>query len=230
MKRILLFLCALLALPLAAQTVLGHITNEFNEPVPYANVLVQELGTGTTSDDQGYYELNLNLEGNYRLVFSSLGYTSNKSSVIVGLDTVELNIRLETSGVELNEITVNASKRDPAYGIMKKVSDNRTLHLRSAPPSRSKVYVKAVEEIERTARKPAPEPEETDEGGVAKRTPRPSQPAGDGSTAQLSATAQLQRRADGLPGLRECPGPVRAPLRRNRLQLLPEHGVADRHR
>ncbi|WP_273447117.1 DUF5686 and carboxypeptidase regulatory-like domain-containing protein [Neolewinella agarilytica] len=166
MKRILLFLCALLALPLAAQTVLGHITNEFNEPVPYANVLVQELGTGTTSDDQGYYELNLNLEGNYRLVFSSLGYSSNKSSVIVGLDTVELNIRLETSGVELNEITVNASKRDPAYGIMKKVSDNRTLHLRAAPPSRSKVYVKAVEEIERTARRPAPEPEETDEGGV----------------------------------------------------------------
>ncbi|MEL7161481.1 MAG: DUF5686 family protein, partial [Bacteroidota bacterium] len=143
-----------------AQTIRGHVTNEFAEPVPYANILVQELGTGTTTDDAGYYELNLETEGNYRLVFSSLGYESKKVNVILGPETKTVDLELHTSGVELEEITVKASGKDPAYGIIRKVVKRKAQHLRSADSYRTKVYVKAVEEVDRKRKKVPPSPEE----------------------------------------------------------------------
>lgn len=153
MKTFLSTLLLLFSGCLAAQSVIGKVTNEFNEPIPFANVLVQELGTGTTTDDEGNYVLNLLTEGNYRLIFSSLGYNSQKENVILELEQLTLNVSLSTSDVILKEITVNASKRDPAYAIIKKVVERKAEHLSSADSYRTKVYVKAVEEIERNKRR-----------------------------------------------------------------------------
>ncbi len=154
--KILLFLSLLLAVPLSAQTIRGTVINEFQEPVPYANILVQELGTGTTTDAEGYYELNLLTEGNYRLIFSSLGYNPAKENVILGSETIELNVRLHTSDVQLQEITVKANSRDPAYGIIQKVVARKARHLKAAASYRTRIYVKAVEEVERNQRNEPP--------------------------------------------------------------------------
>ena len=148
---------------LAAQSVSGKVTNEYGEPVPYANILVQELGTGTTTDDEGNYVLNLNTEGNYRLVFSSLGYTSSKENVILTLEPITLNVSLSTSDMVLKEITVSAGKKDPAYGIIRKVVERKGQHLRAANSYRTKVYVKAVEEVKRH-KKNKPPAVEIDQG------------------------------------------------------------------
>ena len=52
----------------------GTITDaDFQDPVPFANILVKETGTGTTSDFDGNYEITLD-EGTYTLQFSYLGY------------------------------------------------------------------------------------------------------------------------------------------------------------
>ncbi|MBC6995235.1 DUF5686 and carboxypeptidase regulatory-like domain-containing protein [Neolewinella lacunae] len=147
-----------------AQTVTGIITNEFGEPVPYANVLVQETGQGTMSDDVGAYALRFETEGTYRLVFSSLGYENRKETVVLAVEVKTLDVRLNTALLDLEEITIKATAKDPAYGIIKKVVANKALHLRSAPTYRTKVYVKAVEAIERTPRKTAPVAEEEQEG------------------------------------------------------------------
>ncbi|MEM1359936.1 MAG: DUF5686 family protein, partial [Bacteroidota bacterium] len=149
-----------------AQTIRGHVTNEYHEPVPFANILVQELGTGTTADDAGYYELNLETEGNYRLVFSSLGYKSKKINVILGSETQTIDLELTTSSTDLQEITVKAGGKDPAYGIIRKVVAHKAQHLRAADAYRTKVYVKAVEEIDRKKKKKAPVLEVGSEGGV----------------------------------------------------------------
>ena len=152
---------------LIAQAVSGRVTNEFGEPVPFANVLVQELGTGTTTDDEGRYVLRLQTEGSYRLIFSSLGYTSTKQEIILELDERTLDVVLRTSDVLLNEITVNADRRDPAYGIIRKVVERKDEHLRAADSYRTRIYVKAVEEVERHAKKDRrPEPEPTGESAI----------------------------------------------------------------
>ena len=44
------------------------IDNDFQDPVPFANIIVKETGTGTTSDFDGNYELVLS-EGVYTIIF-----------------------------------------------------------------------------------------------------------------------------------------------------------------
>lgn len=143
-----LVLLSTTALPLHAQIIMGRITNEFREPLPYANVYVQQLQTGTVSDDEGVYELRLDVEGEYLLVFSSLGYESVSERVLLTADTAWVNIQLTTSAVELQEIVVQAGGRDPAFAIIKQVIDNKDQQLKAADSYRTKVYLKAVEETE----------------------------------------------------------------------------------
>ena len=140
------------------------MTNEYGEPVPYANLLIQETGNGTTTDDVGEYRLAFDEEGSYRLVVSSLGYDINKVSVVIGLEPQTLDIKLLTSSAQLEEIVVQADARDPAYGIMKKVIDAKDEHLRSADSYRMQVYVKATEKIDRKKKRKEVVAEEEEKG------------------------------------------------------------------
>jgi hypothetical protein len=138
----------LLPVDLTAQVITGRMTNEFQEPLPYANIYVQQLQTGTVSDDEGYYTFNLDVEGEYNLVFSSLGYESRSERVLVVGDTAWVNVELHTAALELEEIVVNASEKDPAFAIIKQVIEHKDRQLRAAESYRTKVYLKAVEESE----------------------------------------------------------------------------------
>lgn len=157
MTRVVLFALSLLTgFILSGQTLSGRITNEYDEPVPFANVFVRELGTGALSDDEGNYTINFRIDGDYELVFSSLGYESRTFNVSLDLEPKTLDVRLITSGVELEEITVSASGRNPAYAIIKEAADRKGEHLRAAGSYRTMVYVKAVEEIESDNREGSP--------------------------------------------------------------------------
>ena len=46
---------------------------EYNDVLPFANVLIKETGTGTTTDFEGAYSLQLE-PGVYTVVFSFIGY------------------------------------------------------------------------------------------------------------------------------------------------------------
>ncbi|MBB4077888.1 hypothetical protein GGR28_000489 [Lewinella aquimaris] len=146
----------LLGLTAVGQSVSGRIVNEFDEPVPFANVYVRQLETGAVSDDEGRYTVTFRVDGEYELVFSSLGYESRSIRLVVGMEPVTYDVRLLTSGVELQEITVSASARDPAYAIIGKAIERKRAHLQAAESYRTQVYVKAVEEVgERTPDSPA---------------------------------------------------------------------------
>lgn len=149
-RRYLLAAIALLASMsiLSSQVITGRITNEFHEPLPYANIYVQQLQTGTVSDGEGYYEMRLDVDGEYNLVFSSLGYESKSERVLLVGDTAWVNIQLSTAALELEEIVVSASQRDPAFAIIKQVIEHKDKQLKAADSYRTKVYLKAIEETE----------------------------------------------------------------------------------
>jgi hypothetical protein len=44
------------------------LDGDFNEPLPFANVLVKETGDGVTTDFDGKYTIELS-SGNYTLIF-----------------------------------------------------------------------------------------------------------------------------------------------------------------
>ncbi len=146
LSAIALLLCSSSAL--SAQVITGRITNEFREPLPYANVYVQQLQTGTVSDGDGNYEMRVDLEGEYNVVFSSLGYESRSERVLLIGDTAWVYMHLLSAALELEEIVVSASQKDPAFAIIKQVIENKDQQLRAADSYRTKVYLKAVEETE----------------------------------------------------------------------------------
>ena len=61
-------------------TVFGYVTDSASgEPVPFASVHMEGTSSGTSTDAEGYYHLELPSKGT--LVFSSIGYKSRKVPV-----------------------------------------------------------------------------------------------------------------------------------------------------
>ena len=146
-----LILCIALfghAFSLSGQGIQGQITDTKGEPIPYANIYVDEIARGTASDENGNYFLTLDVRGDYRVICSAVGYESLLDTLIVEETILVKNFRLTQATAALEEIVVSASKRDPAFAIIKKVVENKKKYLRSVQSYRAEVYVKATENIE----------------------------------------------------------------------------------
>jgi hypothetical protein len=107
-------LTTFLALQLTAQSgkIIGSITDgDYNEPMAFANVLVKNTTTGTTSDFDGNYQLEVS-EGIYTLIFSYIGYQSIEvSDVNVGPNSeVIVDVTLNTNSLDAVVITTTIRK------------------------------------------------------------------------------------------------------------------------
>lgn len=141
----------LICTSLFSQGISGFVMDEENDPIPFSHVFVRQLGTGTIADVNGKFFMNLS-NGTYNVIFSSVGYVTKSVEIIVGDEMINKNVWLKTESLALDEVVVSASRKDPAYEIIQKVIDNKKKHLTSVQSSRSKVYIKAAEEIDVVAK------------------------------------------------------------------------------
>jgi len=146
------------SIPRLAQSISGLIHDENNHPVPFANVFIRELGSGTSSDDKGKYFLTID-PGIYNVVVSSMGFHAQTVQVIVKDKPIVKNFNLQSSSVELNEIEIRVRRRDPAYEIIQKVIDNKEKFLSQVKSYKTNVYVKANETVDKKKKKSTPEEE-----------------------------------------------------------------------
>lgn len=91
------------------------------EPLSAANVRVQGTSRGTISNMNGDYRLSLP-PGSYTLIFSFVSYRSDTVRIVLAENKVR-NISLQPSAIQMTEVVVTAE--DPAYGIMRKVVENK---------------------------------------------------------------------------------------------------------
>ncbi len=91
-----LFILLFLSSSLSAQShkVFGKIINTRLEPLSFVSVEVKEIKIGTTTHEDGTYQLELD-EGKYDLVFSIIGYKPQVVTVIISRYDVEKNIILD---------------------------------------------------------------------------------------------------------------------------------------
>lgn len=95
------------------KSVTGKITNSKNEPVSGVSVNLKNSKTGTTSNENGDYSINMpNATGT--LIFSHIGYSDQE--VEVTANTTVLNVRLEEIQSTLNDVVV------VGYGTQKKAT------------------------------------------------------------------------------------------------------------
>ncbi|MCD2258559.1 TonB-dependent receptor [Psychroserpens luteolus] len=105
-------------------TVAGNVIDgEFVEPMAFANILVKGTTTGTTSDFDGKYELELE-PGTYTLVFSFVGYNTQEITdiVIKAGEVTNLDVTLETNSLDtvIIQTSVKRNTENSVLNLQKK--------------------------------------------------------------------------------------------------------------
>lgn len=137
------------------QSISGKVLNEANHPVPFANIYIQESSTGVSADDKGRYFITLD-PGVYHLVVTSMGYESRRFEIEIRDRPFIYDLVINSSSIQLSEVEVRVRRRDPAYEIIQKVIDNKEKHRSQVTSSRTQLYVKATEVVDRKKKKAAP--------------------------------------------------------------------------
>ena len=93
------------------------IDGDFNEPLPFANILLKETGEGVTSDFDGQYAFELE-QGTYTLQFSFVGYETKIITEIqvMGNEYTITDVVLNSLAQGLEEVveTVEATRNSDA--------------------------------------------------------------------------------------------------------------------
>ncbi len=110
MKRFLTLLFLIGSLTLAAQqkfTLSGTLTEAATgETLIGVNVIIPSLQTGTITNEYGFYSITLP-EGEYEVVYSSLGFVSNRVQISLTENRTQ-NIFLENDTEQLDEVVISA--------------------------------------------------------------------------------------------------------------------------
>lgn len=115
MKKLLPLLFILLAAQLFAQkgTVKGFVLDKSSgEAIPYAAVKVVGTDFGASTDDQGFFNIPNLAVGNYKLLFSYIGFEEQTQEVeIIKGKTVNLKVLMQVKSMELKDVEINAEKQ-----------------------------------------------------------------------------------------------------------------------
>lgn len=141
------FLLLFWALPLLASAqsgVDGYVADSKGQPMAYASVYIKGTTTGTTTNAEGRYQLEL-APGTYTLYCAHIGYVRAERTLQVRPGTwTKADFALEQQVVELNEVVIKAGAEDPAYEIIRKAISKRKEYLNEAPHVQSMVYMKGL--------------------------------------------------------------------------------------
>jgi len=121
----------------------GTIKADDGSVLSFATIFVKQMGTGTTANEEGNYEILLK-PGRYDLVFQHLGRRTEVRVVEVSENFVTLNITLIPQDIVLESVTVNADDEDPAYAIMRKGIAKATYHRNLLDSYSARVYIKGA--------------------------------------------------------------------------------------
>lgn len=111
MKKLLCISFLFLSTFAIGQTIIGQITAKNGEEIPYANVYLKQTKIGTSSNENGFYELKNVPKDAYILIVSSIGYKTKSIKITVSKDkTITQNIILLEDN-SLDEIVITGTLR-----------------------------------------------------------------------------------------------------------------------
>ncbi|MEL1254908.1 DUF5686 and carboxypeptidase regulatory-like domain-containing protein [Flavobacterium sp. DGU38] len=102
----------------------GIITDEKGNPLPFVSVFEENTYSGTTSNEQGQYLLNVKEPGKNKIIFQYLGFKTQKLSVVSDSKTITLDVKMLEESFALNEVIID-SKKNPADAIIKSAIANK---------------------------------------------------------------------------------------------------------
>ncbi len=103
---LLLVLCCSLS---HSQNISGYIQDSKGEALPFANILIENTEIGTTSNKDGYFQINFEIQKKSNLKVSFIGYLNEVISLDPKEDHSSLIIRLEEIPSTMDEIVVSGT-------------------------------------------------------------------------------------------------------------------------
>jgi hypothetical protein len=99
----------------------GYINSTEGKPLALVNIVNEQFNTGVASTDDGYYRISIPQSDSTFLVFSSLGYASQRVLVSVRRDEkIILNIILTPTSSEIDQVAITISNK--RYGNIERIN------------------------------------------------------------------------------------------------------------
>ena len=143
-----LFFCSL---SVSAQ-LKGSITDQDNQPIPFVNIYIENSYTGTTSNEQGDYELALSQPGTYNIVFQFLGFKTQTKTIEIKSFPYVLDVTLLEENISLNEVVIS-SKENPADRIIRSAIATRKTQLEKINTYSADFYSKGIIRLKNVPKK-----------------------------------------------------------------------------
>ena len=151
MKRIIIVF-TLMIVGIAQSQIRGTVKDRSGEALPYVNIYIQNSYTGTTSNAEGQYEINILKPGDYTIVFQFLGFKTQIKNIKVDTLPYPLDVILEDENINLNEVVIDA-KENPANRIIRQAISKRSLYLEKLNAYTADFYSKGFIRIENAPEK-----------------------------------------------------------------------------
>ena len=134
-----LILCSLLLVPTASAVetiIVGDIVNEATgEPVPNVNIHFRGSKVGTTSDETGAFFLRVDLKAKMQLVFSAVGFHTQRFEVEPGA-MAGMQVAMRERVALITEVVVSPGD-NPALELLRQVRAHKEQNDRTLQPSLS---------------------------------------------------------------------------------------------
>ncbi|WP_192822352.1 DUF5686 and carboxypeptidase regulatory-like domain-containing protein [Rufibacter sp. LB8] len=132
-----------------AGSIKGKVIDEKGEGLGFATVYLQGTNLGSTTNEQGNYQISNLDAGKYTLVFQFVGYKSQNKEIEItdSPEPLVINMQLLPDVYNLNEVRVSLSGKDPAYGIMQQAIAKRNYHLKEVEAYTAQVYIKGLQRL-----------------------------------------------------------------------------------
>ena len=102
------------SLSASAQTkvrVYGYVIDTNNRGIELANVYFQNTSIGTTTNQNGYYELITNIKDSATIIYSMLGYKSIQHTIHPHQKVIQISVELPALSKEISEVNVVGQRR-----------------------------------------------------------------------------------------------------------------------
>jgi hypothetical protein len=116
MKRTLFFILSvfLFSVGLSSQTkvrVYGYVIDTNNRGIELASVFFENTSVGTKTNQNGYYELTMNVKDSAVLVYSMLGYQTIKHTIHSNQQVIQISVQLSALSKQMGEVNVIGQRR-----------------------------------------------------------------------------------------------------------------------
>lgn len=113
-RLFLFFLFLILSVSLSSQNkvrIYGYVIDTNNRGIELANVYVQHSNIGTSTNQNGYYELTVDIKDSIKLVFSMVGYQTVTYTVHPKMKVIQLTVELPALSKQIDDVNIIGQRR-----------------------------------------------------------------------------------------------------------------------